>query len=154
MSEELNVHVDTSTRIRKPLAEVFEAVVAPKHLDQFFTQAARGRIETGSTVYWKFSDLEKELPVQVVECILNEKIVLKWEAHKVSYQTTVELTFEDQKEKGTLVRIRELGWKPDAIGLQSSYSHTEGWVHMACCMKAYLEHGIDLRNGSGACNGN
>lgn len=154
MSEQFKIHVDTSTRVRKPIAQVFEAVVAPKHLDQYFTQAARGRIEKGSTVYWKFADLEQELPVQVIECLPNQKIILKWEAHKVDYQTTVEMTFDDQKEKGTLVRIKEYGWRPDATALESSYAHTEGWVHMGCCMKAYLEHGIDLRNGSSNCTGN
>ena len=154
MNETFDVHVDTATRIRKPIAEVFEAVTNPSHLDHYFTQTAKGRIEKGATVLWKFSDLEQPLPVEVVECTLNKKIVMKWEAHGVGYQTTVEMTFEDQKEKGTFVRIRETGWKPDPAGLKSSYAHFEGWVHMECCMKAYLEHGIDLRNGSANCTGN
>lgn len=61
------------------------------------------------------------------------------------------MTFEDQKEKGTFVRIKESGWRQDPISLQSSYSHNEGWVQMECCMKAYVEYRIDLRNGPGGC---
>lgn len=63
------------------------------------------------------------------------------------------MDFEDQKEKGTLLRIRESGWKPDPAGLQSSYVHLEGWVNMERCMKAYLEYGIGLRNGLSNCTG-
>lgn len=92
--------------------------------------------------------------MQIIECVPNQKIVMKWEAHKVGYQTTIEMTFEDQKERGTLVRIKEFGWKTDPTALESSYAHAEGWVHMECCMKAYMEYAIDLRNGSGCCNGN
>ncbi len=42
-------------RISKPVAEVFEAVVDPAQLSEFFTTGgARGRIEAGAEVTWDF----------------------------------------------------------------------------------------------------
>ena len=44
-------------RIARPVAEVFEAVVNPDQLSQYFTTGgARGRIEKGATVTWDFAD--------------------------------------------------------------------------------------------------
>jgi hypothetical protein len=50
-------------------------------------------------VLWKFSDLEQPLPVEVVDLEKNKSMNLKWEAHKVGYQTTVNITVEDLGEQ-------------------------------------------------------
>jgi hypothetical protein len=31
--------------------------------------------------------------------------------------------------------------------IKASYGNAGGWMHMMCCMKGYLEHGINLRAG-------
>jgi len=48
----------------------------------------------------------------------------------------------------TLVKIVEGKWRPSDEGLQGSYGNCQGWMNMSCCLKAYLEHGINLRKGS------
>ena len=154
MTIQLKFKVDTATRIKKPIEQVFEAVVAPDHLNKYFTNGAKGRLEPGSNVQWKFAELPNALTIDVVEVTKNKRIEFKWEAHKVSYKTKVEVLFENLDEKGTMVRVIETGWETDSTGLESMSSHTEGWVHMLCCLKGYLEYSIDLRSGSGACNQN
>ena len=42
--------------------------------------------------------------------------------------------------RGLRVRVR-------AKGLKASYDNCGGWMHMSCCLKAYLEYGINLRAG-------
>jgi hypothetical protein len=46
-----------------------------------------------------------------------------------------------------MVQIAEEGWRADEEGVKASYGNAGGWMHMACCLKAYLEYGINLRAG-------
>ncbi len=50
-------------------------------------------------------------------------------------------------KEGTLVRISEEVWRETQTGLNASYSNCPGWMSMLCCLKAWLEHGINLREG-------
>jgi len=78
-------------RIARPVEEVFEAVVDPDQLSQFFTTGgAKGRIETGATVTWDFADFPGAFPVEVVEVEPNRKIVLRWEAADGAQSTSDE----------------------------------------------------------------
>lgn len=148
-------------RIGRPVSEVFEAVVDPGQLSRYFTTGgARGRLETGTTVYWDFHDFPGAFPVEVVEVEKDRRIVLRWEANEGSpadgeeavtasagYNTTVTMDFEALEDGRTLVTIAEEGWRPTETGLQASYGNCQGWMQMLCAMKAYLEHGINLREG-------
>ena len=136
--------------------EVFEAVANPDHLGQFFTTGgAKGRLVTGSVVTWDFHDFPGAFPVNVVEVVPNEKIVLRWGAPRNSVDidaagnsiTTVTMMFESLGDDRTLVQISEHGWKSSGEGLAASYDNCEGWTGMLCAMKAWMEHGINLREG-------
>ena len=152
-----------AARIAKPVHEVFEAVADPKQLSEYFTTGgAQGRLETGATVTWDFHDFPGAFPVEVVEVVPDEKIVLRWEAsdgearnlpdvddtaHASGYQTTVTMNFSALDDGRTLVEIAERGWRETASGLEASYGNCQGWTQMQCAMKAWLEHGINLREG-------
>ena len=143
-----------SARIAKPVAETFEAVADPKQLSNYFTTGgAVGRLETGATVQWDFADFPGAFPVQVVEVVANEKIVLKWAAEggatsDADYQTTVTMTFAPlDDDTRTLVTIAEEGWRETGTGLKASYGNCMGWSQMLCALKVWVEHGINLREG-------
>jgi uncharacterized protein YndB with AHSA1/START domain len=143
-----------SGRIAKPVHEVFEAVADPAKLSGYFTTGgAKGRLETGAVVTWDFHDFPGAFPVNVVEVVPDEKIVLTWGAapegdETGSYDTTVTMSFQSlDANTRTLVTITEEGWKQTKGALKSSYDNCEGWTGMLCAMKAYLEHGINLREG-------
>ena len=143
-----------SGRISKPVHEVFEAVADPKKLSGYFTTGgARGRLETGATVTWDFHEFPGAFPVNVVEVVPDEKIVLTWGAapegdETGTYDTTVTMTFEPlDGDTRTLVSITEEGWKQTEQGLKSSYGNCEGWTGMLAAMKVFVEHGINLREG-------
>lgn len=145
-----------SGRISKPVHEVFEAVANPEHLSLYFTTGgAKGRLETGSVVTWDFHDFPGAFPVNVVEVVPDEKIVLRWGAQENTVDvdaagnalTTVTMTFEPLEDDRTLVQITESGWKSSAEGLAASYDNCEGWTSMLNAMKAWLEHGINMREG-------
>lgn len=136
-------------RIAKPVEEVFEAVVSPDRLSQYFTTGgARGRLETGAEVTWDFHDFPGAFPVLVQEVVPNTRIVLQWEADGIADTwTTVTMEFQGLEDGRTLVRISEFGWPETEAGLSSSFGNCQGWTGMLCAMKAWLEHGINLRDG-------
>ena len=62
-----------------------------------------------------------------------------------SYPVKVIFEFEALDDGNTMLSISEEGWKTDADGLKGSHDNCGGWTHMAMCLKAWIEHGIDLR---------
>jgi uncharacterized protein YndB with AHSA1/START domain len=134
-------------KILKPVEEVFQAVVDPKKLSGYFTKTASGPLVEGATVMWSFAEMPGEFPVKLLQVEKDARIVLRWEAAEGGYDTTAEMTFEPLDGGATMVRIRESGWRDTPKGVESSYGNCGGWMHMACCLKAYLEHGINLRAG-------
>ncbi len=133
-------------KIKKPVAEVFDAVYNPQKLSRYFaTGGASGPLEEGATVMWDFADFPGAFPVQVKKVVKNEKIVLEWKAGDGDYNTVAELDFQPLDSQSTLVEIRESGWKETPEGLKDSYSNCQGWSQMLCFLKVYLEQGINLR---------
>lgn len=154
----MELKFNVAARVARPVDEVYEAVVDPDKLSSYFTTGgAKGRIEVGKTVMWDFHDFPGSFPVTVVEAVPRKKIVLQWDAGDGSdggcdgdgagYQTTMTMSFKSLDDDRTLVTISEHGWKPDEAGLKASYGNCEGWTHMLCALKAWTEHGINLREG-------
>jgi uncharacterized protein YndB with AHSA1/START domain len=150
-----------AARISKPVPEVFEAVADPEQLSHYFTTGgAQGRLETGATVMWDFHDYPGAFPVQVVEVVPDERIVLEWKASEgeapnveggemkpADYNTTITMTFKGLDDGRTLVEIAEEGWRENQGALQASYGNCQGWTGMLLALKVWLEHGINLREG-------
>ncbi len=44
-----------------------------------------------------------------------------------------------------MIKATESGWEEDQKGLELSYQNCSGWQHMMLCLKAYVQHDIDLR---------
>jgi len=150
-----------AARIAKPVDEVFEAVADPAKLSAYFTTGgAKGRLETGATVEWDFADFPGAFPVYVTEVVKNERIVLEWQASEgeapnveggeladADYRTKVTMSFKSLDDGRTLVEIAEEGWRENQGALGASYGNCQGWAQMLCALKAWLEHGINLREG-------
>ncbi len=153
----MDLKFEVSGRIARPVDEVFEAVVNPEKLSGYFTTGgAKGRLETGATVMWDFADFPGAFPVMVIEVEKNRRIILRWDAgdsdaetggEAGTYQTLVTLRFEALEDGRTLVSIAEEGWRQTPAGLKSALGNKGGWMHMLCCLKAWIEHGINLRDG-------
>lgn len=157
----MDLSFTVSAHISAPVATVYEAVADPAVLSRYFTTGgARGRLEAGTTVSWDFHDFPGAFPVEVVEAERNRRIVLRWEANEgapcdgeaavttgAGYQTRVTFTFEALEDGRTLVSVAEQGWRETPAGLKACLGNCQGWTQMLCAMKAWLEHGINLREG-------
>ncbi len=157
----MDLKFDVWIRVSRPVHQVFEAVADPQALSAYFTTGgAVGRLETGKTVQWDFADFPGAFPVEVVDVVQDERIVLKWEANEgapeegeasvgVSYLTTVTLSFAPlDNGTRTEVRIAEEGWRDTSSGLKASYGNCMGWSQMLAALKAHVEYGINLRDGA------
>ena len=147
----MELKFQVQTKIQKPVEEVFDAVYNPNKLSGYFTTGgAKGPLDAGTTVEWAFADNPGDealkFPVKVSEVIQNELIVLGWEGAK-GLDTRIEMQFEADGGD-TIVRISETGWRETQSDLDSSYMNCFGWGQMLCCLKAYTEHGINLRKGA------
>jgi uncharacterized protein YndB with AHSA1/START domain len=136
-------------KIRKPVAEVFAAVVEPQQLTAYFIQTSSGPLAEGATVKWTFAEAPEPLEVIVRRITRNETIVFEWAGGR-SYNTRVEMEFKPLDAGSTMVLIRESGWRADARSVELSYANAGGWMHMMCCLKALVEYRINLRAG-GVC---
>jgi uncharacterized protein YndB with AHSA1/START domain len=162
--KQMRLRFQVQSKIQKPVDLVFDAVYNPKKLSEYFTTGgSNGPLDEGKTVTWAFDyghGAPSRVEVQVEKMIPGKLIRFKWPAsegtydpvtgtmpHPGGYETTVEMTFEPLSKNETLVKIVEGEWRSTGDGLQGSYQNCEGWMNMSCCLKAYLEYGIQLVKG-------
>ena len=141
-----------SGRVARPCAEVHEAVAAPEQLSRYFTTGgARGRLEAGVQVVWDFADFPGAFPVTVVDDDPPRRIVVEWGNEATTSENgTTRVVFEFEPiddDSRTLVTITETSWRPTPEGAEAAFGNCEGWTSMLAALKAWLEHGVNLREG-------
>jgi uncharacterized protein YndB with AHSA1/START domain len=148
--EELRFTV--SGRVARSPADVYEAVADPEQLSSYFTTGgAKGRLAGGAVVSWDFRDFPGAFPVTVVEAVPPTRIVIRWAGRETSDPnglTTTTFEFEPIDDgTRTLVTITESSWQATTAGAKSAFGNCEGWTGMLAALKAWVEHGINLREG-------
>ena len=137
------INVKAGITVYKPLEEVFEAIVNPEIMTNYFISKSSGRLEEGKEVIWQFPEFEWSDTVQIKEIIPNKLIVWNWDPKSI-----VKIELEEDVNKNTTVRVREEGHQLDEAGIKWAIGQTEGWTNFLTCMKAWLEYGINLRKGA------
>ncbi len=131
-----------SLYIQKPIAEVFEAIVDPRQMSQYFIGSSSGRITTGGQLTWEFSDFPGPFPVDILEVKETKLIRFVWDP-----ATIVEITLEE-KDGSTFVKITEGEKELSEENLKWLADNSFGWGNFLDCLKAWLEYGINLRKGA------
>lgn len=132
-----------SIQIQKPLNDVFEAIVNPEIMTQYFIAKSSGRMEAGKEVEWEFGDFPGKFPVKVQEIKANQSISFIWDE-----DTAVNMVLKEQPDKSTVVKVTEGEKELNEENLKWLTDNTFGWTNFLDCMKAYLEYGIQLRKGA------
>ncbi|PZX92884.1 ATPase [Flavobacterium aquariorum] len=130
-------------QIQKPIEEVFEGIVNPEKMTNYFISESNGRMETGKELVWKFPEFPIEVPVKDIQIEINRSISYVWDKEIV-----VKIILEEQPDKSTVVKVTEDGKPYNEANLRWVLGNTEGWANFLACMKAYLEYGIQLRKGA------
>lgn len=141
------LEIKTAIQIQKPLEDVFEAIVDPSRMSNFFISESSGRMEEGKELQWKFPEFDELVTVKVVEVTQNEYVSFQWEGAK-GEKLLVEVTLLEMPGNSTLVKVTEGKMRLDEKGVKWLAQNTEGWANFLASMKAYLEYDINLRKGA------
>ncbi|HEX6902490.1 MAG TPA: SRPBCC family protein [Thermoanaerobaculia bacterium] len=130
--------------IRKPVGQVFEAVVDPAITSRFWFSRGSGRLETGKRVRWDWEMYGFAAEVDVKEVEENRRILMEWGGP--DNPTSVEWTFEPKGEDRTFVTVKNWGFQGDTEKIVAqALDSTGGFSFVLAALKAYLEHGVELR---------
>ena len=140
------LQIKASLKIQKPVQEVFEAIVDPAKMSNYFIATSTGRMEEGKTITWKFPEFDMEFPVRIGKIEKDRSISYTW-THPGGTDTTVQIILK-QMNDGTFVTVTEKEMENNDAGIAWLRSNTEGWANFLACLKAYLEYGINLRKGA------
>jgi uncharacterized protein YndB with AHSA1/START domain len=140
------LEIKTALQVMKPVHEVFEAIVDPAKMSQYFISKSSGRMEEGKILFWRFPEFDMEFPVRVGKLIKDSYISYYWSID--DQELIVEILLTPVSENSTIVAIIEKGRNNDEAGLKWLKQNTEGWANFLACLKAWLEYGINLRKGA------
>jgi uncharacterized protein YndB with AHSA1/START domain len=141
-----SLEIKTAIQILKPVNEVFEAIVDPIKMSNYFISKSNGRMETGKQIMWQFPEFDMEFPIRVGKIIKYEYISYYWDVEGT--ELLVEMTLTPRGESSTVVTISEGSRTNDEEGIKWLKGNTAGWANFLACLKAYLEYKINLRKGA------
>lgn len=134
-------------QISKPIAEVFNAVIDPAKMSNYFLAEGSGKMEAGKDLTWKFPEFDMEVPVKVLQVKTNALVSFLWEGSK-DHMLQVDILLSERPGNATLVKVTEGSMENNEEGIKWLKGNTEGWANFLACLKAYLEYNINLRKGA------
>jgi uncharacterized protein YndB with AHSA1/START domain len=128
--------------VRKPVAQVFEALVDPAITSRFWFSKGSGRLDANEKVRWEWEMYGASANVDVIAVVKNERIAITWGGP--DNPTSVEWTFEAKGDDRTFVTVENWGFRGDAAAVSAAALDAKGGftLHLAG-LKMFLEHGID-----------
>lgn len=142
-----SLEIKAALQILKPAHEVFEAIVDPAKMSNYFISKSTGRMEEGKKLMWQFPEFKMEFPIQVDKIVKDKYISYYWNDED-GEELLVEMIFTNINSDKTLVTITEKSRNNDEAGINWLKRNTEGWANFLASLKAYLEYGINLRKGA------
>ena len=143
----MDTQVITKLKIFKPTYEVFEAIVDPEKMANYWFSSGTDRVSKGKTITWRYEEYGAEGVIKVSEVVENKKIVFSWGEERE--ETLVTITLERIDQTTTIIEVNESGFKEDDPDLLNKMvGQKGGWVYMLTCLKGYLENGINTLRAS------
>jgi uncharacterized protein YndB with AHSA1/START domain len=140
------LEIKAALQISKPVHDVYEAIIDPEKMSNYFISKSTGRMEEGKELIWHFPEFNEGFPVRIGKIEKDKYISYYWEADGI--ELLVEITLTPVGSSATIVKITEKSRENDEAGINWLRGNTEGWANFLACLKAYLEYGINLRKGA------
>ncbi|MFA9437812.1 MAG: SRPBCC domain-containing protein [Candidatus Bathyarchaeota archaeon] len=144
--EKQGLKIKVAIQILKPANTVFEAIINPEKMTNYFISKSSGKMMEGKTLTWKFPEFETEFPIYVENIEQDRYISYHWETD--GEKLLVEITLDPVEDDATVVTVTEKTRENDEAGIKWLAGNTAGWANFLACLKAYLEHEINLRKGA------
>ena len=136
----MDTQVTTKLKIIKPANEIFEAIVNPEKMANYWFSSGTERVKQGKTITWRYDEYNAEGVIDVLEVVDNKKIVFSWGGEDQG--TVVTIIFKELDNSSTVIEVNESGLKEDDPEIVNKMmGQKEGWVYMLTCLKGYLENG-------------
>src|SRR6187431_687426 len=100
----MNLIAKATIQIQKPIEEVFEGIVNPEKMTNYFISESSGRMETGKELIWKFPEFPDKFPIKDIQVETNHSVSFVWDP-----ETVVTIMLEEQTDKSTVVKVTEDG---------------------------------------------
>lgn len=139
------LEITAKIQISKPASAVYDAIVKPDQMSNYFIEKSSGVMESGKTVKWKWPEFDAIADIQVDKTRRGEFVSFYWDSG--DRRTLVEISLED-KTDATLVTVTEKSMPPDEKGIEWLQGNSYGWANFLACLKAWVEYGINLRKGA------
>ncbi|MBM6991800.1 MAG: SRPBCC domain-containing protein [Prevotella sp.] len=139
--------IKVAIQISKSAEKVYEAIVNPEQMKNYFISKGSARLENGKTVYWQFPEFPIDIPVRVKTIRPHNLIHFAWDASS-GEELMVKIALEQLSNGSTVVRVEETGMTNNEAGLAWLTGNTEGWANFLACLKAWMEYQINLRRGA------
>lgn len=137
------LEIKTKIQIAKTPGEVFEAIVDPEHMSNYFIAKGSGRLDANTEVIWNWPEFEGDFPVRCGRTAPGRYISFYWK--NGDRETLVEMTLEPAGDNATVITTTEKSMPNDEAGMKWLKGNTEGWANFNACLKAWMEYGINLR---------
>ncbi|CAH0346328.1 SRPBCC family protein [Bacillus sp. CECT 9360] len=143
----MDTQVTATFKILKPAKEVFEAIVDPEKVGNFWFSSSSERWEQGKTVTLRYNEYDAQGDIKVLEIEDDKKIVFSW--GEDGQETVVTITLKESENMSTIIEVNESGLKEDDPEIVNKMlGQKEGWVYVLTCLKGYLENGVNTLRGS------
>jgi uncharacterized protein YndB with AHSA1/START domain len=127
--------------IRRPVAEVFNAIVDPAVTTKFWFSKSSGKLEQGKRVRWDWEMYGVGTDVDVKAIEPNKRILIEWDSYEG--RTPVEWLFEARPDDTTKVTVTNYGFQGENV-VEQAIESTQGFTFMLSGLKAWLEHNLTL----------
>ena len=134
---------NTGMLVRKPVADVFEALVNPDITRKFWFTKGSGRLEVGKQIQWDWEMYDVSVKVTATAIEPNRRIEIEWPGY--SGPTVVEWMLKPWEDGATFVSVTETGFAGNADELVKYVADsTQGFTLMLAGLKAFLEYNVML----------
>ncbi|TPN41330.1 SRPBCC family protein [Mesorhizobium sp. B1-1-6] len=132
---------EAAMMIRRPVSDVFEAIVNPEITTKFWFTHSSGRLDGGKPVQWEWRMYGVSTTVVASEIVVNERIVMQWS----DPPTTVIWTFTEMPGDATFLEVRNFGFAGNGDEqVKQAVDSTGGFTLVLAGAKAWLEQGLTL----------
>lgn len=132
----MDTHLTTKLKINKPASDIFEAIVCPEKIGNYWFSSSSERWEEGKTITLRYDEYDAQGDIKILEIEENKKILFSWG------ETVVTITLKEIDHTTTIIEINEAGFNEDDPEIRNKLiGQKEGWVYMLTCLKGYLENG-------------
>lgn len=143
MTEFIEDEIRYATFVRAPAERVYDGIATAAGLDGWFTVDAEVDARPGGRIRFRWRDFGPDKVTgedggPVLEAERPRRFVFQWSPDDKTYQTTVEIDLEAE-EGGTVIRLREHGYRATPAGLRAMLNCAAGWGEALTLWKFWAE---------------